>query len=79
MNLSATVTLGGAAPVPGHQHQVVRPEADQLLQAGGEALPHLLQGARLADRGQARTRQDPLDQTALRENTEIQTNNMLVK
>ena len=78
MNLSATVTLGGAAPVPGHQHQVVRPEPDQLLQAGREAFPDLLQGTRLADSGQTWPRQDPLDQTTLKENTEIETNNILV-
>ena len=66
INLAAAmVVLMGSPPVPGDQDQVVRPEPDQLLQAGRVALPHLLKQAPLADLLQAGSCSHSLYQTPL--------------
>ena len=65
---AAVVVLMGPPPVPGDQDQVVRPEPDQLLKAGGEGLLHLVQVALLADLLQAGPRSHPVYQVPLESN-----------
>ena len=65
---AAVVVLMGPPPVPGDQDQVVRPEPDQLLKAGGEGLLHLVQVTLLADLLQAGPRSHPVYQVPLESN-----------